>query len=246
MIEIDDDSDEPARSLPPPRRAARSPSPPRRGAGAGAGVGARDEFKRLEVNLEQEPSEAPLEYYARLLSDQDSLEAHLNRMSEHMDKLRGMIVKAEHDYIQDLDRAHRESAAAQGFSEQRKAQDVEFELTSGARFRSYEAGKLAMSRQIEELKILYQQQYQDMEVLTSRVNNVRVRNDVRRALMQEFPGMTITEQTAEFRRRYVENNKFGSSRVRCNLQTFMKKYRKTHPGASRASMEKKYKRACQL
>jgi len=230
IIEIDDDSDDDV--LP--------------SAGAGAGAGGEVDFTLLSVNLERGPSEGLLEYLARLVRAQDSFEQQLNGMDVEIDRLRSAITREEHAYRQDLERAQRELASAVGFAEQRRAQDVEFDLTSGARSSSYERGKIAMSNKIDRLKILYQQQYHEMDILTTRINNMRVRSDVRRALAQEFPAeMTLTEQMEEFRRRFV-NNRFGRGQVQCDLETFMKKYKKDHPRASRATMEKKYKLACGL
>lgn len=265
VYEIDDDSDESDDSgvvvLPrsgggagaaggPPSPvaagAAAAAAAAHRGGGEGAGEGEGEaELAPIVVDLEQGPNEPALQYYARLLRAQDASEANLNRMNEEMDRLRAWVSRAEHDYHTELDRAQREAASAQGFTNERAAQDLEYSLVRGDRFNTYNRGKIAVSNKIDRLKLAYQQQHHELDVLNSRANNVRVRGDVRRALMQEFPGLTITDQTEAFRRKYVDRTtRLG--RVRCNLQTFMKKYKKMHPGASRSVMEKKYKYACRL
>ena len=206
---------------------------------------AGESFGPIVIELERRPDESPLVYLGRLVRVQDSLEDQLNRMNQEMDRMRHLLSVGKARYNDDLSRVQHQLAAASGFSEERRLQEDEYELTVGEGLRRYQREMSGLTNDVDRLKDMYQKQFRDLDVLTSRIQNVRVRAETRRALMQEFPDMSLTDQTEAFRARFVKETPSSFGKM-CNLEVFIKKYLKKHPGTSYEVMEKKYKRACTL
>lgn len=95
---------------------------------------------------------------------------------------------------------------------------------------------------LREITDLQAQRQRDLAELSSRINNMQVKNEFRRLLVARYPDKTLAEAWNAFIR---ENSSFGrrQRKVRTSLMSFFGSYMEHNPSADVSTVVRKYARA---
>lgn len=232
VFEIDDSSDE--------------------GAGSGAAVVEETEEEEEEaVDFERGAGEDVLEYLARLMKARvrmskvvTSLENAVNSAEEKIanerasfeDKKADAMARAEANPTATTQKEREQYILAEFENENREMVPTKLAL--------HEKKIRELTGLVQEARTAHSTKVDQLDVLNTRVQNLMVSKDVRRAFMTKYKDMTQTEAKEAFETEFQVNS-FGRRRV-VGLLAFFGNYRRKHPRIRARKIVGKYVRALTL
>jgi hypothetical protein len=235
VIEVDDDDDSMS------------------GAGAGAGAGAGDNehatMLRIAANVgayapisvERVAGEDDVTFLIRLVRARAQLDRGLQQLGSEIELVSNQMTIRDRAFVSKDRQLEDEFAGIEGRQDlpDRERQDLLYNnvLHRHQEKLAHEARMRELGEARREAERICDAKRQELSRMDEVIQSLKVKSSVRRALMERYPDLGISEAWERFVR---DHARFGGRKVKTSLVAFFGKYKSLHPNANPHSVVRKY------